>query len=77
MAAHRWARLRRAILDRDGWQCQRCGRYGRLECHHVDGDPGLNTLDNLETLCRRCHLLHHARPLTTAEAAWKRLVAGT
>ena len=77
MAAHRWARLRRFVLDRDGWQCQRCGRYGRMEIHHVDGDPSNNTPDNLRTLCRGCHLLHHARPLTTAEAAWKRLVAGT
>ena len=77
MAAHLWARLRRAILDRDGWQCQRCGMYGRLEVHHRDGDPSNNTPDNLTTYCRRCHLQHHARPLTPAEAAWKLLVAGT
>ena len=74
MAAHLWTRLRRAILDRDGWQCQRCGMYGRLEVHHRDGDPGLNTLDNLETLCRSCHIRHHAPAVTPAVAAWRELV---
>ena len=43
MAANRWAALRRFVLDRDGWRCQRCGRYGRMEVHHVDGDPMTDT----------------------------------
>ena len=77
MQAHRWARVRRAVLNRDNWRCQRCGRYGRLEVHHVDGDPSNNTPDNLTTYCRGCHIRHHARPLTPAEAAWLALVVGT
>ena len=74
MAAHRWARLRRAILDRDGWRCQRCGRYGRMEIHHADGDPMNNDVDNLRTLCRSCHIRHHAPAITPAVAAWRALV---
>ena len=74
MQAHRWARLRRFILDRDGWRCSKCGRYGRLECHHVDGDPSNNDPGNLTTLCRSCHIRHHAPAITPAVAAWRALV---
>ena len=73
----RWPAARRAALDRDGWRCTACGRAGRLEVHHrtpldAGGDP--YALDNLETLCRRCHLASHARPVTPAAAAWRQLV---
>ena len=74
MAAHRWAALRRFVLDRDGWRCQRCGRYGRMEVHHVDGDPMNNTHDNLTTYCRGCHIRHHAPAITPEVAAWRALV---
>ena len=74
MGAHRWARLRRFILDRDSWRCQRCGMYGRLEVHHQDGDPSNNTPDNLTTYCRRCHLQHHAPVISPEVAAWRALV---
>ena len=52
LPSHRWAPLRRFILDRDGWTCQRCGRPGRPEVHHVNGDPGDNDPGNLIVLCR-------------------------
>ena len=60
---------RQLALERDNWQCQECGMnqeqhfvlFGRgLTVHHKDGD-GLkcdnpnNDLDNLQTLCLRCH----------------------
>ena len=53
-------------------------RAGRLEAHHVTplhrgGAP--YDLDNLETLCRSCHIERHRRKLSPGEAAWKRLVA--
>ena len=72
-----WVRLRRAVLDRDGWRCQRCGRAGRLEAHHANGDPSDDRADNLLTLCRGCHIRAHRRPLTPAEAAWRALVRET
>ncbi len=73
----RWARVRRACFDRDGWQCRRCGRAGRLEAHHdpplVEGiDP--YALDGLVTLCRACHVGRHGRALTEDEKAWQRAV---
>ena len=79
--AGRWARTRRAVLDRDGWWCRRCGRAGRMEVDHVrplraGGDPW--DLANLQTLCRGCHVDKTAgenrRPRTPAEAAWRELV---
>ena len=72
-----WARVRRAAFERDGWRCVECGRPGRLEAHHVTalhkgGAP--YDLDNLETLCRSCHIDRHRRKLTPGEAAWRVLV---
>ena len=57
--ARRWMRVRRTVLDRDGWRCRRCGRAGRMEVDHVipldrGGDPW--DAGNLQTLCRPCHV---------------------
>ena len=55
----RWERLRRYVLDRDGWRCRECGKAGLLEVHHVqpirDGGAAWDA-DNLRTLCRGCHI---------------------
>lgn len=61
-----WKRARRAALERDGYTCQRCrvsiDELDRpMEVHHVRpirtfGNPSdAHALDNLVTLCRRCH----------------------
>ena len=72
-----WRKLRRAILDRDGWRCQQCGKAGRLEVHHVDHDPTNDDPANLVTWCRSpCHMDHHRRERTAAEAEWDRFLAG-
>ena len=78
LPSRRWAETRRAAFERDGWRCVDCGRPGRLEAHHItplrkNGAP--YDLDNLETLCRPCHIERHRRQLSPGEAAWKRLVA--
>ena len=76
----RWSRVRRAVLDRDGWRCRRCGAYGN-ECDHVlplhrggaPFDP-----ENLQCLCRGCHLAKTATENTRpdpAREAWRELVA--
>ena len=71
----KWARLRRACFDRAGWRCERCGRAGKLECHHRDHDRGNNHASNLECLCTACHLKEHDRlkgqPLAQR---WRKLV---
>lgn len=65
-----WERVRRRVLERDGYECQRCGisltdYYGRtgrsFDIHHrtplseFDSYESANQLDNLESLCQRCH----------------------
>ena len=39
--------------------CERCESTKHLLVHHKDGDRYNNELANLETLCKRCHQLHH------------------
>ena len=75
-STQRWKRLRRHVLDRDGWRCTTCGKPGRLEVHHVRAtsrggamwDPA-----NLRTLCRGCHFRLHREGSASARAeAWAR-----
>jgi len=82
--AARWARIRKAVLDRDGWRCVQCGAAGRLECDHVvplHVDPKQDPYDpaNLQALCRGCHVektrRENRRERTPAEAAWDDFVA--
>ena len=76
----RWARVRRVVLNRDGWRCRRCLRYGN-QCDHVrpldrGGDPWDPA--NLQTLCRTCHVAKTAaenRKPDPARDAWRKLVA--
>ena len=50
--------MRWYILERDKFQCVKCKRPGRLEVDHVIPliDGGSNDEDNLQTLCRGCHI---------------------
>jgi len=65
-----WARTRVRVYERDGYNCQRCGRAcisrsdydgtngGQIiQAHHINEyeTPEDNTLENLITLCARCH----------------------
>lgn len=52
--------LRGIVLARDKFTCRKCGVKGKdiiLECDHVIplADGGSNDLDNLQTLCVKCH----------------------
>lgn len=56
--------LRESVLERDGYSCVRCGMtdaqhrqlWGRpITVDHKDRDRSHNTMDNLQTLCLRCH----------------------
>ena len=46
------------VLDRDAWRCRVCGSYGN-ECDHIRplhrGGAPLDP-NNLQTLCRACHI---------------------
>ena len=70
----RWAKVRRAAFERDGWRCTKCGKAGRLEAHHepplrAGADP--YDLAGIATLCRNCHIARH-RPddMVTGRMAW-------
>lgn len=45
--------------------CEECGAPG-YDRHHVDGDTGNNTRENVRSLCRRCHMLTDGRLATSA-----------
>jgi len=53
-----WRRLRRAVFERDKYQCQGCGLFGQvLECDHklpLD-EGGTDDMSNLQALCVSCH----------------------
>ena len=57
------------VFERDGWQCQFCGARDNLQVHHQQfrSEGGSDTLDNLITLCHRCHRrLHSSSALATS-----------
>lgn len=54
-----WAELRLRAKIRDGFECVRCGSSEDLAVHHIKGLKS-HRLENLETLCRKCHQAVHA-----------------
>jgi len=56
-----WDGLRRKVWERDGGACVRCSAPLPLNRCHIDhiksGKLADNSLANLRTLCRRCHVL--------------------
>ena len=52
--------MRRArALEAADWQCAQCGKRGRLEVDHIvpRWKGGGDEPDNLQCLCRDCHIL--------------------
>jgi RNA-directed DNA polymerase len=43
---------------RDGYKCKRCGSTERLKVHHTKGTKS-HRLEDLETLCQKCHHAEH------------------
>ena len=57
-----FANARAHALDRDNYTCQCCGKkHVRLEVHHIifRSQGGSDELDNLLTLCEKCHKALH------------------
>ena len=71
-----WERQRQLTLAVDSYRCARCGKAGRLEAHHKRpvSDGGTNELNNLETLCRGCHITEHKPVMGEQEQAWQALL---
>jgi len=60
--------LRKLVLERDNWECQKCGKTqqeSQLHCHHIEGihhNPIESAdVDMCITLCRECHKEVHKR----------------
>ena len=53
--------LRKQVLERDGWRCQRCGCPRNLQVHHQKSRSRLgdDAAKNLITLCANCHRAEH------------------
>lgn len=51
------AKLRWAVFKRDGYRCVKCGCEEDLAADHIHSElrGGQATLENLQTLCRRCN----------------------
>lgn len=39
--------------------CRTCGKPDAMDVHHRDGDHRNNSPENLERICRGCHIRHH------------------
>ena len=50
--------IRWDIRQRDNYTCQKCFHLGNI-VHHKDRNKQNNNLDNLVTLCRKCHATIH------------------
>jgi len=48
---------RNKALERDKYTCQNCGSNSQLVVHHLN--PPSNKLEDLQTLCRKCHPKAH------------------
>lgn len=61
-ASAEWRALRRKVLERDGYECQRCRTPFSLVAHHLipRAFGGRDIVDNLVTVCRSCHAAVHA-----------------
>jgi 5-methylcytosine-specific restriction endonuclease McrA len=66
-----YRQLIKAVLERDGWRCQKCGTLENLQVHHKikRSQLGNDSLDNLVTLCVYCHLAEHGQLFYTVPAA--------
>lgn len=55
-----WKELRKECFERDDFRCVRCGSAKNLNAHHLSYDHlGEHELDDLITLCGRCHTAVH------------------
>ena len=60
MKSYEWLRVRMIVMKRDGYRCVKCGGQDRLCVHHLTYARLYHErLEDLQTLCARCHYLAH------------------
>ncbi|WP_424016211.1 HNH endonuclease (plasmid) [Halorientalis pallida] len=82
-ASSGWEHKRKQTLERDDFECQECGALGGIEGDvelHVDHSTpqfagGTDDLENLQTLCRECHMTAHGSHPETCRASVGQLAA--
>jgi len=52
-------KIRLIKLNSVNWKCEKCGGKA-TEAHHIDGSKTNHTLENLLSLCRKCHCEIHS-----------------
>ena len=68
-ASHNSARnINRLIKNNNADTCEICGKIGKMDIHHIDENPQNNNPDNLQVLCRSCHMkIHRPRKICIVE----------
>jgi len=65
---------RELALQRDGYKCTQCGGVQQLSVHHKDRsgrtDNPNHELDNLISLCNKCHIHEHLSDLSQSKTAF-------
>ena len=71
LMSQRWADKRQQKLEEENYTCEKCGYnpnwstspiYVPLDVHHLTYDNlGDEPLEDLQVLCRSCHMLIHGR----------------
>ena len=55
-----WQTMRRKVLRRAGYECERCRRKAPLDVHHLTyARRGHEDMNDLQALCRQCHKEAH------------------
>ena len=78
LKGRKWAAFRLQILERDDYQCARCGSAASLEVDHIverHKGGGVYSAENCRVLCATCHIARHKRVLSPGEIAWVKLIS--
>ena len=63
--------IRQQVKERNNGCCRLCRqRYKRLHIHHIDENHRNNTIDNLVSLCVKCHKKLHDLDHTPGYLRW-------
>lgn len=63
--------IKKAVKQRDGFKCVKCGSRTRLEVDHIvsDAKGGNSSMNNLQTLCKDCHSIKTKQEIAEAHRA--------
>ncbi len=74
LSRYRWNKRKKECFERDSYRCRGCNLHqitleavgSSLDAHHVlrRSKGGSDDLNNLISLCRRCHEKHHPEKQT-------------